>query len=259
VVLSSFIRVYSRNSRAKSAHIILTFVSRMQYNLNSGTSRLELTAMRHLSLVKSLSHLKEEQKYSDEILLESIGLAFTRGTLAEIAGEPSSGKTSLLLSLLSKLTAEGEVCAVVDSSNSFDPRSAVLACVELENLLWVRCGRDMEMAFMAADYLVQAKGFGAVWLNLNGIPTQQLRSVPRTYWYRYRNRVKETPTLLLVTAEEPVTGSASQQSFLFSRERTLWSGSGRFKLLREFHINLHSRKQFYGPIKTKIEADYTDV
>lgn len=215
--------------------------------------------MGHLSLVKSLSHLKEEQKYSDEILLESVGLAFTRGTLAEIAGEPSSGKTSLSLSLLSKLTAAGEVCAVVDSSNSFDPRSAALAGVELENLLWVKCGGDMEKAFMAADYLVQAKGFGAVWLNLNGIPIQQLKFVPRTYWYRYRNRVKETPTLLLVTAEEPVTGSASQQSFLFSRERTLWSGSGRFKLLREFRISMNSRKQFYGPIQTKIEADYTDV
>lgn len=216
--------------------------------------------MGHLSLVKSLSHLKEEQKYSEEILLESLGLAFTRGTLAEIVGEASSGKTSLSLSLLSKLTAEGEVCAVVDSSNSFDPRSAVLAGVELENLLWVRCAGEMEKAFMAADYLVQAKGFGAVWLNLNGISKQKLRLVPRTYWYRYRTRIKETPTLFLVTAAEPVTGSASHQSFLFSRERTLWSGSGRFKLLREFHISLHSRKQFYGrPLQAKLEADYRDV
>ena len=216
--------------------------------------------MGNLSLVKSLSHLKEEQKYSDEILLESIGLAFTRGTLAEIAGEPSSGKTSLALSLLAKLTAEGEICAVVDASDSFDPCSAILAGAVLENLLWIKCSGDIEKAFMAADYLVQAKGFGAVWLNLNGLPQRQLRLVPKTYWYRYRNRIKETPTLLLVTAGEPVTGSASQQSFLFSRERAVWSGSGRFKLLREFHLSLHSRKQFYGkPIQTKIEADYTDV
>ena len=96
--------------------------------------------MSHLSLVQSLSRLQEEQKYSDEVLLESVGLAFTRGTLAEIAGQPSSGKTSLLLTLLSKLTAAGEICAVVDSSDSFDPCTAVLAGVELENLLWVKCG-----------------------------------------------------------------------------------------------------------------------
>lgn len=216
--------------------------------------------MSHLSLVKSLAHLKEEQKFSDEILLESAGIAFTRGTVAEIAGEASSGKTSLSLSLLAKLTAAGEICAIVDSSDGFDPCSAVLAGVDLENLLWVKCGGDIEKSFMSADYLVQAKGFGAIWLNLNGLPRTALRLVPKTYWYRYRNRIKETPTLLLVTAEEPVTGSASQQAFLFSHEQAVWSGRGRYKLLRELRISLHSRKRFDGqPLKTRIEADYTDV
>lgn len=216
--------------------------------------------MAHLSLVKPLSQVQEEQKHSDEILLESAGLAFTRGTIAEVAGSTSAGKTSLMLSLLSKLTSSGEICAVVDSADCFDPRTAVLAGVELENLLWVKCGGQLEKAFMSADHLVQAKGFGAVWLNLNGLPLHKLKFVPRTYWYRYRTRIKETPTLLLVTAEEPVTGSASQQSFVFSRERTVWSGSGRFKLLREFRICMDSRKQFYGrPFKTKLEAVYADV
>ena len=214
--------------------------------------------MGNLSLVKSLSHLKEEQKYSDEILLDSVGLAFTRGTLAEIAG--GSGKTSLSLSLLAKLTGEGEICAVVDATGSFDPCTAFLAGVELDNLLWVRCAGDIEKAFMAADYLVQAKGFGAVWLNLNGIPKRHLSFVPKTFWYRYRNRIKETPTFFLVTAEEHVTGSASQRSLLFSRERSVWSGTGRFKLLREFHLNLLSRKGVYGEaLRTKIEMDYRDV
>ena len=231
----------------------------MKYTLNSETSGFE-RYMSNLSLVKNLAYLKEEQKYTDEVLLESVGLVFTRGTLAEIAGHPSSGKTSMLLSLLSKLTAAGEICTVVDSADSFDPNTAVLAGVELENLLWVKCGGSIEKAFMAADYLVQAKGFGAVWLNLNGLSKTQLRRVPKTYWYRYRNRIKETPTLFFVTAEEPVTGSASQQSFMFSRDRVNWSGKGRYKLLRDFDLSLSSRKQFYGqPIATKIKADYTDV
>ena len=216
--------------------------------------------MVHLSLVKSLSHLQEEQKHSDEIFLEPVGLALTRGSLAEISGAPSSGKTSLSLSLLSKLTQAGEVCAVVDSSNSLDPVSATLAGVVLENLLWVKCDGNLENAFIAADYLVQAKGFGVVWLNLSGLSKKQLRQVPRTYWYRYRNRIKETPTLFLVTSEEPIAGSASQQSFLFSRRRASWAGTGRFKLLREFYLRIHSRKHFYEqPLLTKIELDYSDV
>lgn len=215
--------------------------------------------MAHLSLVKSLSRLQEEQKHSDEILLESVGLAFARGTVTEIAGQASSGKTSLLLTLLAKLTTSGEICAVVDSSNGFDPCSAHLAGVQNENLLWVKCGGRLEKAFMSADFLVQAKGFGAIWLNLAGLPQHQLRMVPKTYWYRYRTRIKDTPTLFFVTAEEHITGSASQQSFLFSRERVVWSGTGKFKLLREFHLRMHSQKGFYGPaLPAKIEMDYTD-
>lgn len=216
--------------------------------------------MKQLRLVKSLAHLKEEQKFFEEVLLESIGLSLTRGMLSEIVGAASSGRTSILLNLLSKLTQEGEVCAVVDSANSFDPRSAVLAGCMLENLLWVRCDGELENAFTAADYLVQAKGFGLIWLNLVGLSRQKLRMVPRTYWYRYRNRIKETPTLFVVTAEDPVAGSASQQSFELERQCTMWSGRGRFKLLRELDIDCRSRKHFFGPpIGTKIEFDYSDV
>ena len=214
--------------------------------------------MAHLSLVKNLSRLKEEQKHSDEILLEASGLVLTRGSLVEVAG--GSGKTGLVLSLLSRLTRDGEICAVVDAANCFDPCSAVLSQVELENLLWVKCDGDIEHAFMAADYLVQAKGFGAVWLNLNAVSRHKLKQVPRTFWYRYRTRLKETPTLLLVTASEPIAGSASQNALVFSRDRAVWSGSGRFKLLREFHLSIESRKEFYGrPLPAKAEFDYTEV
>ena len=216
--------------------------------------------MAHLSLVKSASRLQEEQRHFDEVVLGFSELAFTRGSLIEVSGGAASGKTAIALSLLAKLTTEGEVCAVVDSGNGFNPGSAETSGVVLENLLWVRCGDDIEKAFMAADHLIQAKGFGAIWLNLGGLPLQKLRMVPKTYWYRYRTRIKETPTLLFVTANEPVTGSASQQAFTFSRSgKAKWSGKGRFKLLREIHIDMTSRKQFYGlPLQTTIEADHTN-
>jgi hypothetical protein len=216
--------------------------------------------MKQLSLVKSLAHLKEEQKFSEEVLLDAVGLSLVRGTLSEIVGEASSGRTSILLNLISKLTRGGEVCALVDSANSFDPRSALLAGVVLENLLWVRCDGELESAFMAADYLVQAKGFGLIWLNLVGLSRQKLRMVPRTYWYRYRNRIKESPTLFIVTAEDPVAGSASQQSVALERRGTMWSGRGRFKLLRELDVTWRSRKHFFGPpVATKIDFDYSDL
>ncbi|MEJ7622852.1 MAG: hypothetical protein WKF34_02560 [Pyrinomonadaceae bacterium] len=213
-----------------------------------------------MRLVQSLSRLQEEQKYTEEVLLERVGVALVRGSVIEIAGEASTGKTSLALSLFSKLTGTGEICAIVDGAGSFDPCTAFLGAVELENVLWIRCGGDIEKAFMSADHLVQAKGFGAIWLNLNGIAQDKLRMVPKTYWYRYRNRIKETPTLFLVTAREHVTGSASQQTFQLSRERARWSGWGKFKLLREIEIKANSQRGFYGEaFRSGIEMDYTEI
>jgi hypothetical protein len=66
--------------------------------------------------------------------------------------------------------------------------------------------------------------------------------------------------MVMVTSQEPVTGSASQQSLTLLREKVVWSGVGRFKLLREFRIKMGSRKQYYSqPVQAKLEFDYTDV
>jgi recombination protein RecA len=66
------------------------------------------------------------------------GLA--RGCLTEICGTASSGRTSVLLFALAHATQRGEVCALVDSSDAFDPASAVAAGMVMSRLLWVRCG-----------------------------------------------------------------------------------------------------------------------
>src|ERR1700716_2909310 len=66
------------------------------------------------------------------------GLA--RGCLTEICGTASSGRTSVLLLALARATQRGEVCALVDASDAFDPASAAAAGMEMSRLLWVRCG-----------------------------------------------------------------------------------------------------------------------
>src|SRR5690606_3335443 len=100
--------------------------------------------MAYLSLVKPLSHLREAQEHPDEVVLESVGVSFQRGAVSEISGRASSGKTGSTLVLLAQLTAAGEICAVVDGTGGFDPSTAAQAGVELANLLWVRCGGDVE-------------------------------------------------------------------------------------------------------------------
>lgn len=196
--------------------------------------------MNHLKLVQKLSYLQEEQKHSQEFL-EISGLSILRGSLTEFVGE---GKTSLTLTFLSSLTQNGEICAVVDHSNSFNPLSAKANNVVLENLLWIRCEGSLENSFAAADNLVQAKGFGLIWLVLNNLSVKDLTSIPNSYWFRFRTKIKDTPTLLIVTAKRTVLGSASSQSFYLDKYQTVWTGSGRFKLLKELQINLNTRKPF---------------
>jgi recombination protein RecA len=62
------------------------------------------------------------------------------GAITEMAGPEGSGRTSLALSFLAGIGREGGVGAWVDVSDSLDPESAAAAGVDLERLLWVRCG-----------------------------------------------------------------------------------------------------------------------
>ena len=63
-----------------------------------------------------------------------------RGSIVELCGTASSGRTSLSFSLLAKATERQEVCAYVDVSDSLDPLSLASAGVDLQRLLWIRCG-----------------------------------------------------------------------------------------------------------------------
>jgi len=68
---------------------------------------------------------------------------FPRGSLIEVCGTSSSGRTSLSFSLLAQATARQEACAFVDVSDSLDPMSLAAAGVDLTRLLWIRCGEHV--------------------------------------------------------------------------------------------------------------------
>jgi hypothetical protein len=209
--------------------------------------------MAELSVVKKLSYLREEQKHAREFL-EVGGLSLLRGGIAEFFGEQTAGKTSMALTLMSGLTQGGEVCAVVDLNNAFDPVSAKAAGVVLENLLWIRCGGKVESALTAVDYVLQAKGFGLAWLNIGNVPHKELNIIPSSYWYRFRAKIRGSQTILVVTASRSLVSSAADQSFYFDPYRTVWKGSGRFKLLDQLQINLNTRKPFLVKPDFKVMA-----
>jgi recombination protein RecA len=124
-----------------------------------------------------------------------------RGAMTEIYGPPCSGRTSLLISALASRTADGEVCALVDARDSFDPATASAAGVELKQLLWVRC-RNIDQALRATDLLIQAGGFGLVAVDLGDVPPKIVRHVPLHAWFRFRRAVEDTPTILLFVEQQ---------------------------------------------------------
>jgi hypothetical protein len=139
-----------------------------------------------------------------------------RGCLTEICGPASSGRTTLLLSALAAATRRGEFCALVDAGDALDPQSAAAAGIELDRLLWVRCGensdraeKNLEQLLCVADLLLESGGFGLIALDLGDLPPQTARRIPLATWFRFRRAVEYTPTVLLAIERQSIAGSCS--------------------------------------------------
>ena len=128
-----------------------------------------------------------------------------RGAISEIFGPASSGRTSLMYSMLAYATT----CALVDTNDVFAPTAATAAGVDFERLLWVRCAGNLEHAFKAADLLLHAGGFGLVILDLGDVAGKEARRIISSWWYRFRRTVEDRPTVLAVISEEACTRSCA--------------------------------------------------
>jgi len=177
-----------------------------------------------------------------------------RGCVTDIFGPASSGRTSLLFSLISEATAREEFCAVVDAGDAFDPTSAAAAGVVLNRLLWIRCGGNAEHALKATDLLLQAGGFGLVAMDLGDIAPATARRISLASWYRLRRAVENTPTVLVVVERAPHARACAQFAVECARSRVKWSGApGRSLLLRSVEFAAGRRKPL-RPACTDMEA-----
>jgi recombination protein RecA len=150
------------------------------------------------------------EKSAPEVLPTGIAhIEIPRGTLTEICGPPSSGRTSILYAAIARVTRRPEFCALIDAGNNFDPRSARNAGVHLAHLLWIRCGGNAEKALKATDLVIQAGGFGVVALDLAGVARRDARRISLASWFRLRHAVEKTPTALILVGEERYAASCS--------------------------------------------------
>jgi recombination protein RecA len=161
-----------------------------------------------------------------------------RGAMTEICGSASSGRTSFLLSFLASRTREGEVCALVDARDSFDPLTGHAAGIALKKLLWVRC-QNIDQALRATDLLIQAGGFGMVAVDLSDVPTKTVRQVPLNAWFRFRRAVEDTPTILLLLEQEPHAKTCASLVLRLEMEALRWTAATHTfsRLLQGFAVH----------------------
>ncbi len=157
--------------------------------------------------------------------LDGLTGGLPRGSITEIHGPASSGRTSLIAAILVAATAREEICAYVDSSDAFDPASAEAAGVDLSRVLWIRCGGNPEHALKAADLLIQNGGFGLVVLDLGDIPTQIARRIPLASWFRFSRTIEHTPTVMVLLERNHTVKSCVALTIEMRRERVTWSGA----------------------------------
>jgi len=145
-----------------------------------------------------------------------------RGAVTEILGPASSGRTSLLHSVLAASTARQEVCALVDTSDSFDATSSADAGVDFDQLLWIRCAANVQHAIKATDLLLQSGGFGLVALDLGDVPSQQAHRIQLSWWFRFRRAIENTPTAMLVISRDLNAWSCASLVLELNRENAEW-------------------------------------
>src|SRR6266516_588509 len=177
--------------------------------------------------------------------VDAITGGLPRGAITEVFGSASSGRTSFVLSALARATNEREVCALVDTNDAFDPASAAGAGIVFDQLLWVRCGTygnlnagegiKIERAFKAADLLLQSGGFGLVALDLADVPSQDVRRIISSWWFRFRRAIENTPTALVVTAQTSCVGSRASLAIEMSNEDQVWTSANYTSALPDLH------------------------
>lgn len=191
-------------------------------------------APRMLSVFSTLERPKKPMRaIGINALDDLLGGGFPVGAVCEVSGPECSGRTSLALSFLARVSHEGGVCAWIDVTDSFDPESAAAAGVRLSHVLWVRCreiatGKDkrrkpwsrLDQALRAADLVLQAGGFGAVVFNMGSIAAEHALRVPLASWFRFRQAAERTQATFLLLSQASCAKSSAEVRLHLARIAT---------------------------------------
>ena len=143
---------------------------------------------------------------------------FPRARLSEVSGPDFSGRTSILYGLLASMSDAGEVGALIDPGDRFDPHRAGMAGLHLPALLWVR-PPDARRALRCAEILLATRGFALVALDLAESAAVPL---PDSAWARLARRASESKSALVAFTGRRLAGSFSSLCLGLTRARPVW-------------------------------------
>jgi hypothetical protein len=175
----------------------------------------------------------------------------------------SSGHTSLQTQLLASAAKE-RFCALIDATDSFDPKSAQAAGMNLKRLLWIRCSNNgmkaLEQAFRCADLLIQgSSGFGLILVDVSAIPERFVRKIPLTTWFRFSRVIERLETTLVFSTPCPVISTCSALSLSLSPANLQWSqteenGASHTRLFAglNFAAEITRKRSFRKPVQSAV-------
>src|SRR5262245_33367769 len=177
----------------------------------------------------------------------ALGGGLRRGHLSEIVGGRSSGRTGVMCRALEAAVSRGELAALVDTHDRFDPASAAAAALDLSRRLWIRETGDTARALKAMNLVLQAGGFGLVVWDLADAPASATRSLPFTTWFRLARVIEGSRTAALVVAAAHLARSAGGATIAMETAAgspAIWISehSNRARLLRRLDVRAKANK-----------------
>jgi hypothetical protein len=197
-----------------------------------------------------------------------------RGQLSEVTGPRSSGRTSLVQTALADVTRRGELVALIDTLDRWDPAGLAERGADLTRVLWVRgygaasppgarrrshVAHALDRAIKALTLVLDAGGFGLVVLDVADVPLVVVRELPFTTWMRLHRVLEGRSTACVLIGSEPMARSAGGLSIrlecLAEAPEARRRAGERESCVESFRAEVRaSRRPFIGPRANRTPA-----